>query len=89
MSDTYIVTIVKKTTELQTVKGAWGVVDKRPYTKEEAGNAMISNNWGEEIKEVYGYRPDREELVIAEEQMFEQEVDTLDMPVVIKAINGL
>lgn len=81
--------------EIKTVKrmtrGDWVTIEERPFTKkelEEIGYHGTEPSF-DRMKEVRGYAPDREMLHEERIQTFQQTVETLNLPSVIKAINGI
>lgn len=87
------ITIKETTTTRKLVRGAWLVVEKRPYTNKELSE---SNSWfadkeeaKKEIKDIMGYAPDREQDVTSEREILKQSVDDLDLAAVIRAVNKL
>jgi len=91
--------IIKKTEEVTRLKkGEWGVIDKRPWTQEEVADQTNhtfyrsdSNQFLERnpLKELMGYRPERDTVETVETEILKQTVDNLDLAAVIKAINNL
>ena len=87
----YEIRITKKEFKEVPRGGEWTVIEKRPYTQEELKeyNPLAQKEYANGIKEVRGYTPDR---VVQEEvtrDILRQDVEELDVPAVIKAINKL
>jgi hypothetical protein len=87
--------IKRKRTVTQIERGQWALLEKRPWTDKELADASPSYSGKEKfletnpLKEVNGYRPEREVLAVEETEILKQTVETLDLAAVIKAINGL
>lgn len=93
----YTITITK-VEEVPVVKrGAYTIIDRRPWTEQELDNErQYCFGEGKEkwlaknpLKDVLGYAPDVEVIENKETKVLEQTVESLDIPAVIKAINGL
>jgi len=85
----YKITIEKIDKTNKMVQGEWGVIDKRPYTEEEAKKAYEFKEFKGELKEVRGYRPNVEKTIETETTILTQTIDELDLVSVIKAINKI
>jgi len=85
----YKITIEKIEITKQTVRGEYGVIDKRPYTKEEVENSHDADQLKGKIKEVWGIKHNVEKTVKTEQMILEQTVDDLDLIAIVKAINNI
>jgi hypothetical protein len=91
----YRITITAISERTVTKKGAHTVIDERPWTMGDVdADLKYYQNPDEFVKssptkKVYGYAPDVQEVEKVETQILQQNVDTLDIPAVIKAVNGL
>lgn len=92
----YKITITKVEEVEAKEDGQWTIVEKRPWTEKELGNA-ISSAYGDgkefvasnPLKEVRDYAPARVVSKQIETEVLKQTVESLDLAAVIKAVNGL
>jgi hypothetical protein len=85
----YKITIEKKQTVTQIVRGPHTQIGTKEVEREERYYSHDADEPRTRIEPVYGYAPDREAEVVIETKVLEQTVDELDLPAVIKAINKL
>jgi len=92
----YQIVIIKKETRTVTKRGEYTVIDKRPWTDAELSEAMASHYGDKQdflskhpLKEVRDYAPSWQGVESNEIEILRQTVDDLDIPAVIKAVNGL
>jgi hypothetical protein len=91
----YRITITKVEEKQVTRRGEWTVVDKRPWTQKELSDSCYAGTREDDflksrpLKEVQGHAPDTTETREQEIEILKQNVETLDVASVIKAINGL
>lgn len=83
----HIITITRIESITTTEQGEWGVID----TVEEPRNQeyVRENEQMTRIKEVHGYRPERSVTKNQAVKIYEQTTEELNLPAVIKAINGI
>ncbi len=91
----YRITITKIEEKKTARQGAWVTVESRPWAPKELDGSVYSGESNKQflernpLKEVKGYAPD---IIATEEKEIEvlkQNVETLDLAAVIKAVNGL
>lgn len=75
----YTIVIKQVRNMVKTTGKDWTVVGEK---------AVFSGSVGSTVRE-YGYTPEIEKRVAVEREVLKQEVDELDLPAVIRAINGL
>lgn len=90
----YHVTLTKVEYRTVTRKGEWGTVDERPWTQKELDDNAKAYNQQDfleknPLKKVYGYKPDIADVEPKETKVLEQTLEDIDLPAVIKALNGL
>lgn len=79
-----------------TERGEHTVIDERPWTESEVKE---ENRFGTQsaekyveknpVKRIYGYAPDRKKIQENRREILVQTVNEMDVPAVIKAVNGL
>lgn len=92
----YKITITKIESKAVRKRGEYTIVDRRPWTEKELGEAT-SRIYGSDkefleknpLKEVRDYAPSWDGFESEEVKVLEQTVETLDLAAVIKAVNGL
>lgn len=77
----YTITITEKRATTKIVGKVWDKVGQEQKDSIREGTFYLSD--------VYGYTPEIEKQVEEEREVLKQCVDTLDLPAVIKAVNGL
>lgn len=86
----YKITIEKIETVSTMQRGAWTVIDKRPWTDDEMEGYNYPTGTTPTLKEIHGYAPDRMGSETRITEIYSQTVDhDLDIGGVISAINGL
>lgn len=81
----YKITIERTTTKTTITHGEYQIIDTMEVSREK----YSTDEEPTRIKNVYGYAPDVEKTVTEKQQLLIQEVDELDLPKVIMAINNL
>ena len=94
MATKYEIKITKIESVRETRQGQWTVVNKVPWTRESIDGEMLYGSLEKfleksPLKEVFGYADPTERVTEEKTEILAQTVDTLDIPAVIKAINGL
>lgn len=92
------ITIKEIKTETKTVRGEWVVLRKHLVTEAELEKSAYAANTSAREKflngevvlmQENGYAPDKQEDVESQHEIYTQRVNNLDLPAVIKAINGI
>jgi hypothetical protein len=92
----YKITITKVETIQATEPGEFTTIEERPWTQDEL-NSERAACYGDfsgflektPLKKVFGYSPRRTVDKQIETEVLKQTVEELDLPAVIKAVNGL
>ena len=71
------------------VRGEWTVVGTKEVARDKSFYDYGKDEPRTRIEEVRGYTPDREKDVEVITEVLKQTVENIDLPQVIKAINGL
>lgn len=87
----YKITITEVSETTTTRKGQWCVIEKRPWTVDEANDSPPGLVLNAPIKEVMGYAPDVTTTQETTKEVFTQTVEhrEFDLKKVIAAINNL
>jgi len=91
----YRITITKVEEKHVEKQGQWTTIDKRPWTPKELQGSVYDSPKGDSflkenpLKEIKGYAPNTVGIEEREIEVLKQNVETLDVATVIKAINGL
>lgn len=79
---------ITQTREVKKIVGKeWEVVDTEEVHRDN--DCILQGEPRTRVKDVHGYTPEIEKTLIEERTILIQEVETLDLAAVIKAINGL
>ena len=83
--------IIKKKEWVDEITGQkWEIIDECPLSKKDMENSYYEDNKYEGVlKSVYGYTPKIVKKVETEQELLKQNVEDIDLPAIIKAINKL
>lgn len=90
----YQITIKKIETNTVTKRGDYTVIDKKPWDESTLADERVYGGKEEflkrcPLKEIMGYAPSWQGVETVETEVLKQTVDELDLPAVIRAVNGL
>jgi hypothetical protein len=91
----YRITITKVEEKRVERQGNWVTLEQRPWTPKELQGSVYDSPKGDSflkenpLKEIKGYAPNTTSTEEREVEILKQNVETLDLAAVIKAINGL
>lgn len=90
----YVIRITKIEEKTVTKRGDHTVIKERPWTSDEVDSKTVcetKENFLKRnpVKKIYGYAPSWQGVEKEETEVLKQTVDELDLPAVIKAVNGL
>lgn len=85
----YKITITAIEEKATTKRGAWTVVEKRPWTVDECNDSPSGLVINQPIKDIMGYAPDVTTTEVVETPIYTQTVSALALKKVIAAINDM
>ena len=90
----YQITILKIEEVEVTKRGDHSLIDERPWTTDELQSEAMYQDKSDflerkPVKKIYGYAPSYQTTEKKETEVLRQTVEEIDMPAVIKAVNGL
>lgn len=85
----YKITIEKTTTKSVTKRGEYTTIDQRPWKLEEVDESGYRIQDLPALKNIIGYAPDFQGVEEEKSTIYTQQVEEMNLPGVIKAINGL
>ena len=82
--------VISEHKEVKTkTRSAWKVVEQRPLTKKELEESTFDeSSYKTKLKDVYGYTPQIETTTIEEQEIYTQQVESLNIGDVIASINN-